>query len=766
MYHRGGKVWVEENGAGLVSLESDWQGGSLPENLVSEYGFTGVDFRLADSMTRARYGGYVRKKEGWLFFLARETIDACGLSNARIFLAGEVNDWSAGVNWELLPHDEGLALLLEDGLLAGVNSFAFKFVSECGRWIEPHPNFPSLPSDVGKEARNGSFDRRRTGEDLVRFDWVEPRASKDVQDWAKRRPEGSFGYRHEQDGSSFRIFAPRAQEVRLLLGKEGNDPAHEEKMLVRSDDGSWSVDLKARPDGLPYRFVVSQLDGNDRLYSKTITDPYARAVQGRDGPGIALPREFVSEDRPRFEPPAVSDAVVVEAHLRDLLAHAPVELNAGQRMEFAGLSEWLRSEDCYLRKLGANVVELQPLQEFDAQTKEQYHWGYMPVNFFSPASVYSGNPKSGQVTQEFESLVDAFHQAGLALVLDVVYNHVGIPPHLMHLDRELYFMRDESGKLTNHSGCGNDLWCESEPARKIILDSLIHWVEAYDVDGFRFDLGELLGCDLLSEIETELRKIKPGILLFAEPWSFRGRLPKSINQTGFSLWSDTCREELLEFAKGRLEHSRMVDFLSSGLDLDNLHPWQSLNYLESHDDYCLVDRFRDLVDWGAEERVPDEVRRRVMLALGVLFCAPGIPMISAGQDFLRHKRGKRNTYENGPVNALDYDLLCQNRREVRFVRSMIRLRLGEHGRRARQPASEEWVLHAFPSSCPQVLIFGWEAVGGKGRNLLVANPTTNEVGYSIPEDWMSGLELLEGYGDDPPELGRSAALSFSWFACK
>ena len=96
-------------------------------------------------------------------------------------------------------------------------------------------------------------------------------------------------------------------------------------------------------------------------------------------------------------------------------------------------------------KLGANVVELQPVHEFDARQKEEYHWGYMPINFFSPSSSYGKNSSDGSVIDEFSQLVDSFHDAGLSVVLDVVYNHVGIPPHLFHLDPELYFLTNEEG---------------------------------------------------------------------------------------------------------------------------------------------------------------------------------------------------------------------------------------------------------------------------------------------------------------------------------
>ena len=246
---------------------------------------------------------------------------------------------------------------------------------------------------------------------------------------------------------------------------------------------------------------------------------------------------------------------------------------------------------------------------------------------------------------EFSQLVDSFHDAGLSVVLDVVYNHVGIPPHLFHLDPELYFLTNERGDFTNFSGCGNDLRCNSEPVKKLIIDSLIYWVEEFDVDGFRFDLGELLGIELLAEIEVELKRIKPGILLFAEPWSFRGRLPVEMNQTGYALWSDACREELLKFSKYQLGKELVLELLHYGLDHQNKHPYQSVNYLESHDDFSLVDRFRDLATWEDGDVVPTEVVSRVMLAMGLLMVSPGIPMVSAGQDFLRHKRDTKYLFD-------------------------------------------------------------------------------------------------------------------------
>ena len=459
----------------------------------------------------------------------------------------------------------------------------------------------------------------------------------------------------------------------------------------------------------------------------------------------------------------MEDAVVVEAHLRDLLVNAEFPVSGSDRLEFNGLSKWLQSDECYLKRLGANVVELQPVHEFDSRDKRDYHWGYMPINFFSPSSSYGKSASDGSVIDEFSQLVDSFHEAGLSVALDVVYNHVGIPPHLFHLDPELYFLTDEEGNFTNFSGCGNDLKCNSEPVKKLIIDSLIYWVEEFDVDGFRFDLGELLGIELLSEIESELKRIKPGILLFAEPWSFRGRLPVEMNQTSYALWSDACREELLNFSKNQVGKDLVLKLLDCGLDHQNKHAYQSVNYLESHDDFSLVDRFRDLAIWQDEDVVPPEIVSRVMLAMGLLMVSPGVPMISAGQDFLRHKKGIRNTYLMGEVNAIDYRLEDTFATESTFIRELIRYRLSEYGRRARQAGSKEWKLHTFASEEASVIVFGWENLDTGERSLITANCSIDAVEIDLPDPWNQNFNLLTGYGSGD-EVATVQPLSFSWFS--
>ena len=135
------------------------------------------------------------------------------------------------------------------------------------------------------------------------------------------------------------------------------------------EDGTWSVLLKENLEGKKYKYAISKESGlkEDEYYEKQIVDPYAKSLCSRNGPGIAL--TVKSENETRFEPPAAEELVILEAHLRDLLAHAPIELTDEERLEFRGLSKWLKSDDCYLKKLGVNAIELQPIHQFDSKAK-------------------------------------------------------------------------------------------------------------------------------------------------------------------------------------------------------------------------------------------------------------------------------------------------------------------------------------------------------------------------------------------------------------
>jgi pullulanase len=766
VYNRGGYVWLYDGeDAGLLFLEEDWLGDRLPDDLLEEAGLLCANLELVEPLERARIGGYA-KIGNWVRFYLPDNGQPLEPAE-RVFLVGDLNQWNgqaSPVNFELKQVEAGYAIDVAWDDLMEHAPFEFKFLSDQGKWFGPKDFLPCPINSAYEGARNFLFDPKRSGRDIFQFKIARPRMGDEVKSWKSAIPQGRFGYHVDAKGGKIRLFAPRAQAVELLIYEKDGESENFRHPMHRSEDGSWSVGLGYNLDGAHYRFRVTHLDHRNQPYSRVITDPYARALAGRNGPGIVI-----SEPVPKkhlHQPPPMRDVILVEAHLRDLLAKADFEISEEERLSFSGLTKWLKSGDCYLQKLGANVVELQPVQEFDARTKEEYHWGYMPVNFFSPASVYASRNKDGSVVEEFADLIDAFHQANLSVVIDVVYNHVGIPPHLIFLDREIYFLTNENGDLSNHSGCGNDLDCDSKPVRKLVLDSLIYFVERFDVDGFRFDLGELLGAAFLDEIENELKKYKPGILLFAEPWSFRGRLPASMNQTGFGLWSDECREGLLSYAKGQSDQRAVHDLLLGRLDGDNLEFVQSVNYLESHDDYALLDRFRDLLGWELDDAPPKEICQRYLLAMGLLLVSPGVPMLPAGADFLRHKSGVRNTYLRGDLNVLDYAQINIRSKEVEFVRKMIQLRLSTSGSYFRRSKKDDWPAEVFFGEDGQSIGITWESLEGEANYLVQVNPMTAPSSlHLLPAGWdKGGVQTLvsSAQGNDIP--GIVTPLSFSWFA--
>jgi pullulanase/glycogen debranching enzyme len=314
----------------------------------------------------------------------------------------------------------------------------------------------------------------------------------------------------------FRLFAPRARAVTLFYCEERakQKEAASVPLWRRRDaegaNGVWETVVPQRLHGWFYWYAVDGVrDGAGRFDpTMKILDPYALAAIGRDGPGIVLDRAWVGEGDRRFRAPAWQDLIIAEAHVRDLAANAPTDASAAERRGFAGLKKWVESPDFYLHRLGVNCVELQPVQEFDNLTDEEYHWGYMTNNFFAPESSYALEPEKASQVRELQELVRAFHRRGMAVILDVVFNHAGEPPHLMFIDRLYYFEQDAEGRLANFSGCGNDLRAGSAMAKRLIVDACVHLIEAYGVDGFRFDLAELIGVEVLKEIEIALKRVK------------------------------------------------------------------------------------------------------------------------------------------------------------------------------------------------------------------------------------------------------------------
>lgn len=675
----------ESKDTGLVIISENWSSNTtLPPLLLGPLNLTFEKMERLSPEECGRYCRYYRRNNSWVFAIRSNRYPQLLDRKVRVFLGGEFNDWEQAIGraqWELKPVSKEAETTYEVSvpieMIPEDKLFGFKFVTEDGEWLDVPDSAPN--SQLKDGVANFSFNPQQTGSHIFRFytpQGYEPIGNEKIV-WLGAKEEETHALPHtqflleaktelelgaivENGTTTFRLFAPRANTVKVCFGQKLDNSDGVTQSLRCIEGRTWELVVSRNLDGFYYTFHVEGANSEGTSHfdgSFSILDPYAKACVGHRGPGIVIAPERLPKVERIFEPPAWHDLVILEGHVRDLAAHAPIELTAQERLGYAGLSKWLKADGSYLKELGVNAIELQPIQEFDNPTHEDYHWGYMTVNYFSPDSSYAAEPEKASQIEEFRGLVQDFHEQDIAVIVDVVYNHVGEPNHLLFVDKYYYFHLDDANDLMNWSGCGNDLRCDTPMGRRLIVDSLIHLVETYDVDGFRFDLAELIGIEVLREIEIELKKVKPSVILIAEPWSFRGHIQDELQETGFASWNDGFRECIAKYVCGEGSQDMVRHFMSASPGTTRFAA-QTINYTESHDDHCWMDRITERANHdGSDPTLLD--RRRTHLMASMLFASLGVPMLAEGQDFMRSKEGISNTYQRGDINALDY-----NRRHV------------------------------------------------------------------------------------------------------
>ncbi|MCX6956241.1 MAG: alpha-amylase family glycosyl hydrolase [Verrucomicrobia bacterium] len=764
------RAWLESLTTGVVELDRDWKGKTPPRFTFGDQCPAPAGL-AADTglMAACTYRYFVNAKGEMVFALTPEHGSEIDPARDILYVAGDFNGWQAAVGqeaWQLHPEKlDGEQVLLWRGEAAPFLKPAgqrFKFVTSEHHWLSLADNAPNWVRDEQGNL-NRVIDPARTGRHLWRFSLnqaLDLSESLSVA-WAGRSEAtgeaavplvpGRFFHELKTDlplgalvrGSEtvFRLFAPRARSVTLFLCHELAARTEAQQFpLARREDadgaaGVWEIALGSNLHGWFYWYTVDGVREGPGKFEpeRAILDPYALATVQFDGPGIVLDHVWIGQGDRTFQTPAWHDLIIVEAHVRDLAANAPVKALPEERRGFTGLRRWVESPDFYLHHLGVNCVELQPVQACDRLTAEEYHWGYMTNNYFAPESGYSLAPEAASGVRELQDLVTAFHRRGMAVLLDVVYNHVGVPAHLMFVDRLYYFEQDAAGNLANFSGCGNDLRARSAMAKRLIIDSCLHLIEAFGVDGFRFDLAELLGADVLRDIETALKRVKPDVILIAEPWSFRGHIAGALRDTGWASWNDGYRDFVRDYVRGGGAGDRMEYFLRGSPWYFAKWPAQTVNYTESHDDRTWIDMITE--NGGNDGFAPtarDRARTHLMAAL--LFMSIGIPMLSAGQDFLRSKHGVNNTYLRGDLNALDYRRLYRHLGTHAYFADWIAFRRSETGRLLRQHTrASEGFFRFFhvPGSTAFAAVYNADLSQGAERLLFAINPGFGDVTIPI-----------------------------------
>ena len=687
---------------------------------------------IQQTPAQARNRGYVIRGDQVTFVFDPAAYGTGVTDRAGVFVAGNFNGWSpqaSGNDWRLRRNVTGSIWTLTKPLSAfrkpaDEPHLLFKYTLGTDGWLTPPDDASNLIVDA-KGNRNLRLDRNTGGERTVRLHLAAPfdvtrnhtlfaeylldtpawrmvtPGSGLMETWQSPKELGAILDR-ENNATHYRLFAPRARAVHLNLY---DDPAYMEgpkkdRTPVQPDarytlwrdpaDNVWEVSRLGLDIGTYYAFTVEGPDGDGEAFdSETpIGDPYGRAAANADNCTIVLDPHATNQwfggwTDQDWTTPNIEDLVIYEAHVRDLTMHPSSGVNTAGRGRFQGILDSVGTGAGldHLKAMGINAIEFLPMQEFNNQTN-RHDWGYATAYFFAPEASYGRSGITGSQYYEFKHLVNELHREGFAVIIDVVYNHVGYPNVFQAIDRKYYFRLNPDYTYSNFSGVGNDTRSESPMFGRLIIDNVLYWMTEFHVDGFRFDLCELIDIETMMRLRDAARAINPEVYLISEPWSFRGTHKHLLTGTKWSAWNDDFRNAAKHFGMGdrNRDNLRKVIFGSLGLWAED--PRQPVNYLESHDDMALADEISTVPGRDAIQLSPIDADSNRLVA-SILFTSLGTPMIAEGQEFLRSKRGIANTYNRGDdINALNWDdrdrMLA--REAMEYYRDLIALRRSEPGR--------------------------------------------------------------------------------------
>lgn len=607
-------------------------------------------------------------------------------------------------------------------------------------------------------------------------------------------PDLGAGWTKEK--TVFRVWAPTAKSVAVNLYLSG-DPWADDRMgripMHPSVAGTWLAEADGDLNGVYYTYEVAL---EDRVVDAC--DPYARAtgVNGHRAMVIDLastdPAGWASDKNPHAGE-AITDAVIYELHVRDLSA----DPNSGIRNtgKFLGLIEpgtknagGIPTGLDHIKSLGITHLHLLPSYDYGSVDEAdldhaQFNWGYDPVNFNVPEGSYASDPFHGETrVREMKQMVKGLHDAGISVVMDVVYNHVydGGRFCFNQIVPE-YFSRVDQGHYSNGSGCGNDTASERSMVHKYIVDSVKYWADEYHIDGFRFDLVGLLDVQTVNDIVETVHQTHPDVIFYGEGWSMdtmltKPNIPMATQHNAaltphFAYFSDTLRDVL----RGSVFDDRARGYVSGAPGLESLvekcftgHPdWcpspaQTVNYASCHDNMTLFDRLtQSCPDASLKARI-----RMNRLSAAICMTAQGIPFLQAGEELLRSKvwpdgHFDHNSYASpDSVNAIKWADLSRPEYAdtVDFYRGLIAFRKAHPTLRLREAEQVMACVHPVQTNLPGVTAFHLRCVPGDPAQAIfvVFNPNWEAVTLPLPRGKWSVCVDVASAGTEPLRLAEGS----------
>ena len=504
--------------------------------------------------------------------------------------------------------------------------------------------------------------------------------------------------------TKFQLFAPNdAKQITVRIYKEGmGGKAIKSVKMQKTGNECWAATVKGDLMGKFYTFDMGKGECAG-IFAKAV------GVNGKRGAIIDMektnPAHWCCDQHPVIKSPA--DLVIYEMHHRDFSINRKDAKYPGK---FLALTEPWAIE--HLKSLGVNAIHILPSYDYGSVdetrlNEPQYNWGYDPVNYNVPEGGYSTNPYKPEVRiKEFKQMVKALHDAGIRVILDVVYNHTYDIEHsnFQRTYPDYFYRKTADGAYSNGSGCGNETASDKPMMRKFMIESVKYWINEYHIDGFRFDLMGVHDIQTMNEIRKAVDAIDPSLFIYGEGWSagscaipneqlgMKANIPQMPTIAAFS---DEIRDALRgpfsddtkpAFLAGLADNKESLKFGIVGaiqhpqIDMTKVNysqkPWaieptQMISYVSCHDDMCLVDRLQSSIPGITTE----ELIKLDMLAQTAVFTSQGVPFMLSGEELLRDKKGVHNSFEStDSINQLPWDNLKKYPQVFNYYKNLIQLR--------------------------------------------------------------------------------------------
>ncbi|MBN2898748.1 MAG: type I pullulanase [Clostridia bacterium] len=500
-----------------------------------------------------------------------------------------------------------------------------------------------------------------------------------------------LGVTIQAEKTIFRIWALNVTRVTLNLYKDWRDMRRQSYPLEKGGDSIWSVEMPQNLEGMYYTYSIEHYGTVHE-----IVDPYAVASSPNSKRGYLIdlsktdPEGWDRVLRPHVD---LMDTVIYETHVRDVTVkwHEEDALQG----TFNGVTTPLLET---ISDLGVTHIQWMPVFDFARvdELGDGYNWGYDPVLFNVVEGSYASDVMDPCVRiRELKAMIQRCHSAGLRVIMDVVYNHTykSKDSNLNRIGFNYFYRMKGINDFSNGSGCGNELATERAMVRKFIIDSLLFWQKEYQIDGFRFDLMGLYDIETVDYIQKALKSVDSETLLYGEPWiggtstlEYKRQFRKGVMKEGHvGYFNDDFRNMVKgdnDSGKrgyiGGLTDTKILLNSLLGSYYDGVEkvghtkfPWESINYLTSHDNLNLFDKIsRSFPD------APYETKKRIVgLCFSILLTSVGLPFIQGGAEMMTTKQGHHNTYNMGDdINAYDWSLADFNSDLRLYIKRLIAFR--------------------------------------------------------------------------------------------